>query len=289
MDALIVGSGRCGTMLLSYCLGIHSACFVMGESYWHIPILRRIGDRTASPDEYFALIHTTKFVNGIPTLAQNLNLYGIQLSNFQNEYTSRFGHGLVAAKIFFENIEAILLDLTKKNRFIDKTPHYGLHIGELVGVWPRLRIIHLIRNGRDAAASMRDHPGFQATARHGLDDWTELATAVNPAGDDNAPLPPLEWFFESWARHVDTIRRACEKLPSGQVLELRYEDMMADYSAKLREVCVFLGIAADEDWITAVMANVIPQPKRKNVPDLQKASSFARDIYDSCGYQAEAS
>jgi hypothetical protein len=99
-----------------------------------------------------------------------------------------------------------------KARWGDKTPLHGLHLQTIQGLLPEARILHIIRDGRDVALSLRGlwfSPGdsAEALARH----WRERieATRAQAAG----------------CRHY---------------LEVRYEDLVRDPRGVLRGICRFL-------------------------------------------------
>jgi hypothetical protein len=96
-------------------------------------------------------------------------------------------------------------------------------------IWPAARFVHLVRDGRDVAASH---------LRSGQ-PW-----AYRSAGD----------AAEGWASVVDNVRRA---VPPGQVFELRYEDLTADVGSALAPLLQFLGLP----WDSAVLRHAeLPHP-----------------------------
>jgi sulfotransferase family protein len=101
-----------------------------------------------------------------------------------------------------------------KPRWGDKTPHYVHHVDELLAIWPRARVIVLVRDGRDVALSLRRMP----------------------FGPNNA-WAAAQW----WARGVRAGAAAQERHPDN-VLTVRYEDLARDPAAHVPPVCAFLGL-----------------------------------------------
>jgi hypothetical protein len=99
-----------------------------------------------------------------------------------------------------------------KRRWGDKTPIFGQHLTVIQQVVPEAHFVHLIRDGRDVALSLRGlwfAPG---------DTWTSLA--------------------EHWRGHVSRTR--AQGAACGQYLEVRYEDLVTDTRAVLKRICRFL-------------------------------------------------
>jgi hypothetical protein len=104
-----------------------------------------------------------------------------------------------------------------KSRWGEKTPFYGLRMGAIQAVLPEARFVHLIRDGRDVALSLRPL-------------WF-------------SPGHEIEAQAENWRTKVSTIRasgRECR-----QYLEIRYEDLVLDAESVLRRVCDFIGLRYD--------------------------------------------
>ncbi|ODU12273.1 MAG: hypothetical protein ABS91_01890 [Thiobacillus sp. SCN 64-35] len=103
-----------------------------------------------------------------------------------------------------------------KTRWGDKTPYYALHLDKLTEWWPGAKIIHLVRDGRDVALSLfgRQH------------DFS----AYN-----------VYYAAQYWQKYVDVCREQGRRLPAGQYLEIRYEDVLNDQDAAMRSVCDFIG------------------------------------------------
>jgi hypothetical protein len=99
-----------------------------------------------------------------------------------------------------------------KTRWGDKTPVYGPAADAIARLLPEARFIHIVRDGRDVALSLRPL-------------WF-------------APTGSLDGLGRYWAGLIEDTRRAGARTP--HFLELRYEDLMADPEPTLRRVCAFL-------------------------------------------------
>ncbi|MFF2518679.1 sulfotransferase family protein [Streptomyces sp. NPDC058086] len=99
-------------------------------------------------------------------------------------------------------------------RWGDKRPAYALHVAEILRLFPDAQFVHLVRDGRDCAASLLRMPWWH----RGFDE----AVAI-------------------WAQVVDTTRTYARELGPDSWYQLRFEDLVADPESQLRGVCGFLG------------------------------------------------
>lgn len=200
----IVGSPRSGTTLLRFMLGSHSRLAVPDETGF-LPFLRR------DPDQRLDVSETTAVLERIGRL-------------------NRFWKGIVSdGPAFYASLPQprlpFLLDalyrqqggLPPATRWGDKTPLYIRYIPQLLAIFPRAQIIHVVRDGRDTSLSARAKWG----ADHRYMD--------------------IYYLLRSWQLNVTAGRRALEALPPSQFFSLHYEDLVDDPQHVLRQVCEFLG------------------------------------------------
>jgi Sulfotransferase family len=101
-----------------------------------------------------------------------------------------------------------------KNRWGDRTPAYGRQMRAIEQVLPEACFIHVIRDGRDAALSVRG-PGLLSRA-----DMIALA--------------------RQWRRDICAARH--QSLGVRHYMELRYESLLVEPETCLRDVCDFIEI-----------------------------------------------
>lgn len=108
-----------------------------------------------------------------------------------------------------------------RRRWIETTPDNALRAHQLVRIFPDLKLLHMVRDGRDTAASV--------TARYWGPDRMEDA---------------LRW----WERRTLAIHRSLSLLPAGQVLTVQLEDLVLRRREEtLAEVLDFLGLDPHPD------------------------------------------
>ena len=102
---------------------------------------------------------------------------------------------------------------------VEKTPDHGLHLPLIQRVFPDAVIVHVLRDGRDVAASLRD------ASRH---RWGE---SWAPANVEEAAYRWVQW-----------VRRIQHDLPRfARTCTVRYEDLSADGGSVLADLYDFLG------------------------------------------------
>lgn len=104
-----------------------------------------------------------------------------------------------------------------KHRAGDKTPLYCLHLEAIERLLPEAHFIHLIRDGRDVALSLRQ-------------TWF-------------APGRDIETLAGHWHACVTTARTQGAR--SARYLEVRFEDLVRDHEGALRHICEFVDLDFD--------------------------------------------
>jgi hypothetical protein len=99
-----------------------------------------------------------------------------------------------------------------KSRWGDKTPNYGLQLEAIAGLLPEAHFIHIIRDGRDVAASIRDL-------------WF-------------SPSRNFAELGSYWNRRVRAIREQGARYPF--YYEIRFEDLINNTEQTLRDICLFI-------------------------------------------------
>ena len=149
----IVGAPRSGTTLLQYMLRSHPELSLpTGESHFLVPLYR---DQTR-----FKALETE---TGIRAFLQDLHRRNPQFLE-TDLHGIEFDIDRLAPELWAEGrrtVRDLIAGLFEKNaagegkhRWGDKTPYYVLHMPKLLDWFPKAQFIHLVRDGRDVAASM---------------------------------------------------------------------------------------------------------------------------------------
>lgn len=197
---LVVGAIRSGTTLLRLMLDAHSQIAMAPETAFPEPLFRAALDL---PGEEIAarVVAQAKW----PDLGLDREAYLA---------AGRARSGVGAMRLVWDHYR----ERHGKPIVGDKSPGYVRYLPTIERVLPGVRVIHLIRDGRDCFASQL-HSRFSLYS--------------------NAIRPPAAQATE-WCEAVGAGRRTGPALPA--YLEVRYEDLILDTARVLAEICRFLGV-----------------------------------------------
>ncbi|GII88588.1 sulfotransferase [Sphaerisporangium siamense] len=225
----IIGCPRSGTTMLQLMLHAHPRIAVPPETrfllqaYYHRRIhgdMRVPGNRRALA-EWIATDKSTKFRE-----------LGVDRDAYIRKAADGPGSlGSVIGEVFRGYAERF-----RKPRWGDKRPSYSKHVDVVLRLFPDAQFIHLIRDGRDCVASLKEMPWFTLDVYH--------AIAI-------------------WAATIDHGRRHAARLPADAYHELRYEDLTADPATELAKVCAFLGEDYDPAMCEPSRVARVAVPARK--------------------------
>ena len=206
---VVVGVPRSGTTLLRLMLDAHPAMAVPPETGF-LPALAALDPATDVSREAWRII--TRF----PTWPDfQLDADALRMSfereapltpadaarSFYRAYAQRFG----------------------KSRWGDKTPTYGAELTRIESLLPEARFVHLIRDGRDVALSIRRlwfRPGDSVEAWAG--DWVSRIAQARALG--RTVQHYLEVRYEALVHSTEpTLRAVC------RFLEVEFHRGMLDY------------------------------------------------------------
>jgi hypothetical protein len=198
---VVLGVSRSGTTLLKAMLDAHSQLAIPSESYF----LPQLWDRHGEQPERDAFVEDL-------TRLQRLREWGVDPEDVRARLPERPTFAEAVQSIF-----QLYAESRRKPRFGEKTPLYMQHLDVLERAFPDARYVHIVRDGRDAATSMRAmtrRPRFNLSRPRGVGD-----------------------FAAAWQREVRAARLFGRTHPYH---ELRYEDLVEEPETRLREVCAFL-------------------------------------------------
>jgi hypothetical protein len=212
---IIVGCARSGTTLLQAMVHSHARLTMPPENRFVMAAYRRrvrFGDLSdpVNRDAVADFIITRK-----SSKFGDLGLDADQVRQRMHEVPPTIGSLIGAA------LEAYAHRFGK-DRWGDKRPNYIQNLDDVLALFPDAQIIHMIRDGRDCAASLKRMPWW---------------TFGYPAS------------VYKWARAIDVALDARERLRPDQYHEVRYEDLVASPREELTALCDFLGEDFDEEML----------------------------------------
>jgi len=134
---------------------------------------------------------------------------------------------------YVRRLMAPMIDgLGPKQLFLEKTPSHAFFVREIAELLPGSRVIHILRDGREVAAS--------------------LLAAGRSWGHAWAPKK-ARGAARMWSRHVNAVLDAAPAVDSNRFLEVRYERLTADTVAEVQRIIAFLQLTWREDDIRAAI------------------------------------
>lgn len=205
---VIVGAPRSGTTLLRLMLDAHPELAIPPETGFLV-LGKDLSDMGSDPVKAFVDAVTT-FPTDAPVWAD----FQISAAEFHAELQELKPFSVAEGFRVFYRLYAARFG---KCRWGDKTPMYGRHLGTIEELLPEARFIHLIRDGRDVAVSLREQ-------------W------FSPGRD-------MEVQASFWRDHVLEARR--QGIASRHYVEIRLEDLVHDTETVLRQICSFCELPWD--------------------------------------------
>ena len=210
---IIVGSPRSGTTLLRFLLDAHSELAIPPETGF-LTLSEKIPGRGDKLREKFF-----ETVVNYAAPAPSWPDFEIPHEIFQsalNEITP------FSVSDGFRTFYRVYASRHGKTRWGDKTPIYSKYLNLIRRVLPEARFIHIIRDGRDAALSLRRmwfSPGWQ-----------------------------IETQANYWRNFVLAARR--EGLGNDDYIEVRYEELIINTEQVLKRVCSHIDLAYEPQMLS---------------------------------------
>jgi sulfotransferase family protein len=142
--------------------------------------------------------------------------------------------------------------------FLVKEP--GSHAAPLLAdLFPKSKVIFLLRDGRDVVDSWLD------AYREGSWAIPGGAFPVSPEGR----IPLIRWLSAVWAFRSRAVRQAFETRPPEDRILIRYEDLRVDTTVYLEQICAMLGLDR------AGLAEVVARHSFDEVPAAERGNGRA--------------
>jgi len=293
MDRFIVGTGRCGSTLLSQMLAESPEVLSVFEFFNGLDVLRRFETAPVSGSEFAALISAEQpFVTAVLRRG-----YPVREITYPFGPTSRFQREdplpwiLVSAlprltpdpDRLFDAVVAFssslptqplsrhyraLFDwLTReagRDLWIERSGSSIDYLGSLHAFFPEARFLHIHRDGREAALSMREHHAYRLPIailyRPGGPPAFDLHAEPDPLDPISrilASRPPVEYYGRYWSDQIANGFRAIEAIEPECYRAIRFEDLVSDPRTVLAEICEFFALDAGRgDWVARAAARV---------------------------------
>jgi sulfotransferase family protein len=200
----VVGVNRSGTTLLRMMLDAHPELTIPPETHFVPELIEAAEGPSPTPESLLATI----------TRQREWGDFGLS----EEELLDRFRaiEPLNAGDALREFYSAYA-ERVGKPRWGEKTPIYVKSMRRIERALPEARFVHVIRDGRDVALSIRD----RAVKEH-----------------------PIDRIAERWVRRITRAREQAKRLEHYE--EIRYEALVLDTRATLERVCEVFELPWDD-------------------------------------------
>jgi hypothetical protein len=292
--SFIIGAGRSGTTLLYKLLCLHPQVAYLSNIEQRLPWLPLACSGRMRLRSFTAKLRYWFLASGNAYTAERPLLHRLMPTPVEGELFYQ-RHGLPAfmdADISFRDgadgqslplAFARLQKAARKTLFVSKRTANNRRLPTINASFPGAKFINLKRDGRDVAASLsrvawwNDHPLW-------WDPQHRSPLQVLAQGEDM-----LQLCARNWVAETEAIERGLTSVATAQVLDIRFEDLVAAPVAEMKRVIEFLGLAASVDFeraITSLQLSVRPGAWRQswNVEQIalvnrEQAPQLARQGY----------
>lgn len=293
---IVVGTGRCGSTMLSNLLWEHpdvlslSEFFILvegqqlhkevldGAQFWtrlstpraEMTALLRQGLRF--PELLYPVSSTSRYTaeTGVPSILL------VTLPHLTDDYEAVFDElQQVVGHFPTDSIERHYIRLFEwfKQRFghrvcIERSGASLPLVPSLAQGFPDAKFVHLVRDGRECAMSMSRHHGFRLMAASRLEAQRYKAEGIQP---DTYELQqrvfakindaiPIEIFGRLWTNMLLEGIRYLSQMPEERVMTITYEQLLNQPESVLTQLMTFIDPSLiDEQWLRTVATRVRPQ------------------------------
>lgn len=289
MDRFIVGTGRCGSTLLSRMMAEHPAVLSVFEFFNGLDMTRRFSPEPMSGPEFAELISqehpfvTMVLSRGyeVPEITYPFGpgaryrrddrlpwVLVSTLPRLTDEPDALFDETIAFAQTLprqhlaqhYRALFEWLAQRLGRSCWIERSGSSIDYLAALHEFFPRARFLHLHRDGRETALSMREHHAYRLAISllyqldaDGPPSIEELRRIDEPGSDRITKLleskPPAEYFGRYWSQELEHGLPAVAKLAPGQYQEVRFEDLVSRPRETLRTIADFFELDASDVWL----------------------------------------
>lgn len=147
------------------------------------------------------------------------------------------------------------------------------YMADLIAMFPDARFVHIHRDGREAALSIRAHPFYRlgvALLMNLFPDHLEEDKLIDYVLETP---PPLEAVGEYWSNQVVNGKQAAELLDDRHYLEVSFEALVENPVSVLHDISAFFELPPDETFLqeAAALSRGLPARRFEQLSDNEQA------------------
>ena len=302
----IVGTGRCGSTLLSRMLAEHPDVCSIFEFFTGLDWGRRFAEGPVAAADFTELISRPQpvidavlrrgysveevtYPFGVGRFARGDSMPWILVSMLPRladdpdglfEEVVSFAQRLPEQPLrqHYRALFEWLAARGGRHHWIERSGSSVDYLASLYALFPEARVVHIHRDGREAALSMREHHAYRvpislmydapvASGRRpselGAIDFTAPARPDDPISQILASRPPVEAFGRYWSDQVIRGADALAHADPATLLEVRFEDVIVKPKDVMHAIAAFFGLEERVGWLarSAGLVRGIPPPR----------------------------
>ncbi len=282
LNRFIVGTGRCGSTLLSTMLGRNPGLLSLFEYFNGLDGSRRFRAQPMSGSEYRDLIcEVHPFLHPVLERGYDVPEVTYPLDDPAFRFDRKTGVPWILAvsvprlsddpDALYDEIRAFLereperppaehaqalfrwlMKRLARSAWVERSAGALDYLGDLERSFPGARFLHIHRRGEEAALSMREHHAYRLAIvlTYQLPPGSGRSSAelrrAAPGGDRMSQMiesrPSAEYFGRFWTGQVERGMAAAEKLDHTRFHSVRFEDLVAKPRDLVAEVAEFLAL-----------------------------------------------
>lgn len=296
MARFIVGSGRCGSTLLSRMLAEQGDALLLNEFFNGLDMQRRFAGELSGAALAELLSAEQPFVGAVLRRGYTLDevtypwdgrralptVLVAALPGISDEPDRLYDETLAwlaeqpprPAAEQYRRLFAWWGERLGRRTWIERSGSAIDYAGELIEHFPEARFVHLWREGPQVALSMREHAAYRLAVAFKYGGDVDPADLVGkPRPDDSVTKalearPDPEPFARFWRDQLERGLAALRRLPADRLLTIRFEQLVAEPHSTLGSIADFLALDRGE-WIARAASRVRPLPRREAPPSLE--------------------
>ncbi len=293
MERFVVGTGRCGSTLLSLMLAEHRDVVSLHEFFTGLDWGRRFAPGLVPGDDLAELLgaeqpvttavlargHTSDEIQypfGSEKVRHTISdqvpwLSVTMLSRLTDDPDSWYDELMAFARSrppasmaqHYSDVFAWAAERAGGSVWVERSGSSIDYLGELAALYPGARFVHIHRDGHEAALSIRSHPFFRLGVALLMDLFPDNEDPEAAVTEVIETEPPCWAVGRYWSDQVLRGFRALPELDRSQFLQVRFEDLVRDPAPVLTAIAAFFQLDDDADFPQRGAALVRSAPRHR--------------------------